>query len=240
MSKFAKSTKGVNTTTNHEGAIAYKIGDEMELYSLVCTFGLQNKFYESAKDQMDRLRELIKKVSPIFVAKLAVYARTQMYLRSIPLVLAVELAKLHQGDDTVSKMVKRIIQRADEITELLSYYILANNRTGTKKLGKVSAQLKKGIKDIFESDRFNEYHFGKYNRKTDVRFRDALFLTHPKPQSDEQKVLFDKITKDTLETPYTWEVRLSEAGQASTPVTTKKAVWEELIDSTFEGWVEVK
>ena len=237
MSRFTKSNKSINTTVNHEGAVAYKIGDELELYSLVCTFGLTNKFYETATDQMNRLRSLIGKVSPEFVAKLAIYAREKMYLRTVPVVMAVELAKVHQGDNTVSRMVKRIVQRVDEITELLGYYSISNKRKGTKKLGKVSNQLKKGIKDIFESDKFNEYHYGKYNRKTDVRVRDALFLTHPKPQSKEQKVLFDKITTDTLAVPYTWETELSEAGQADSPATTKKAVWEKLIDSEKVGYM---
>ncbi len=238
MSRFSQKNKGINTTVNpNTGAVAYKIGDELELYALVCTFGLQNKFYETAKDQMVRLRSLVGKVSPEFVAKLAIYAREKMYLRTVPVVMAVELAKVHTGNDIVSRMVKRIVQRADEITELLGYYAIANNRTGSKKLGKVSNQLKRGIKDIFESGKFQEYHYGKYNRKTDVRFRDALFLTHPKPQSEEMKELFTKITEDTLATPYTWETQMSAAGQSSTAETSKKTVWEELIDSEKMGYM---
>ncbi len=240
MSRFTQPTQGSNTTTNHEGAKAYKLSPEMELYSLVCTFGLQPKFYESDGPQLERLRALIRKVPPVFVAKLAIYAREKMNLRTVPVVMTVELAKFHQGDSTVSKMVERTVQRADEITELLGYYAVSNNRTGTKKLDKVSNQLKKGIKNVFESGRFGEYHFGKYSRKTDVRFRDALFLTHPKPQSDEQKALFDKITQDNLDVPYTWETQLSEAGKADSPKTTKRAVWEELIDSGYDGWIEVE
>lgn len=237
MSRFTKSNKGANTTVNHEGAVAYNVGDEMALYSLVCTFAMQDKFYESASEQMTRLTDLIKKVNPIFVARLAVYAREKMYLRTVPVILAVELAKIHKGDNLVARMVKRIIQRVDEITEVLSYYQMANGRTGTKKLGKVSNQIKQGIKDVFESGKFGEYHFSKYNRKTDVRFRDAIFLTHPKPQSDEMKALFDKIITDTLAVADTWENRLSEAGKADSPATTKKAVWESLIDENRIGYM---
>ncbi len=237
MSRFNTSTQGRYTTTNYEGAKAYTLSPEMELYTLTCTFALQPKFYESSNDQLDRLRGLIRNVSPLFVAKLAIYAREKMYLRTVPVVMAVELAKIHQGDSTISRLVGRIVQRADEINELLGYYTVTNNRTGTKKLGKVSNQLKKGIKEVFESGRFQEYHFGKYNRSTDVKFRDALFLTHPKPQTPEMRTLFGKIVNDTLDTPYTWETQLSEAGQASSPGTTKKAVWEELIDSGKLGYM---
>ena len=89
--KFNEKIKGINKTINHEGEEAYKLTPELELYSLVCTASLQNKFYESSSNTLDRLRALVKKVKPEFVAKLAVYARNEMYLRSIPIVLIVEL-----------------------------------------------------------------------------------------------------------------------------------------------------
>ena len=237
MSRFNRSKKMSNVIKNHEGHKAYKMIPELELYNLVVTMSMSNKFYESLNEQMTRLRNLISIVSPKFVAKLAVYTRKEMYMRSVPLVLTVELAKIHKGDGLISKMVQGVVQRADEITELLAYYQQANDREGIKKLNKLSNQIKKGIKSVFESGRFNEYHFGKYNRKTDVKFRDALFLTHPKPADNEMKELFDKIVSDTLDVPYTWETQLSEAGKADSPVTTKKAVWEELIDSKKVGYM---
>ena len=237
MSKFNSNSKGSNTTVNHEGAVAYNISQEMELYSMVCTTTFTNKFYETQRDQLNRLRSLIRSVSPNFVARLAVYAREQMYLRTIPLVMTVELAKTHSGDDLISRMTQRVIQRADEITELLAFYQLSNQRTGEKKLAKLSNQIKKGIRNVFQSGIFNAYQYSKYNRKKEVRLRDALFLTHPKPQNDEQKELFDAITSDTLETAYTWESQLSEAGKADSDVTSKKVVWEEMISSKKMGYM---
>jgi hypothetical protein len=53
-----------------------------------------------------------------------------MYLRSVPLVLVTELAKQTSGTDLVSKAVDGVVQRADEITELLAYYQISNERTG--------------------------------------------------------------------------------------------------------------
>ncbi len=237
MSRFNTSAKYKTITTNHEGAKAYTLTPELELYSLVCTFGLSNKFYESESSQMDRLKSLIKSVSPKFVAKLAIYAREQMYLRTVPLILTVELAKIHKGDSLVSKLVQRVVQRADEINELLACYQYANNKSGTKKLNKLSKQIQKGIKHVFESGKFTEYHFQKYNRKTDIRFRDALFLTHPKPSNDEQEKLFNNIANDTMPIPVTWETQMSEAGKMDSPITSKKTVWEDLIDNKKLGYM---
>lgn len=232
MTRFNSTAVGRNTTTNHEGYKAYKMGSEMELYTLVCTCALSNKFYESADTRLDRLRSLVKEVDPLFVARLAVYAREKMYLRTIPLVLTVELAKIHSGDSLVSSLVERVIQRADEITELLAYYTLANDRKGAKVLNKVSNQVKKGIGKAF--NKFNEYQFAKYNRKSEIRLKDALFISHAKPENEENKILFKKIAEDTLETPYTWEVQLSEAGQKGLET---RLIWEELIDSKKVGYM---
>lgn len=232
MTRFNSTAVDPTKTTNKAGGGAYKLTSEMELYSKVCTASLYPKYYESPQEQILRIRELVSECAPEFVAKLAVYAREQMHLRTIPLVLTVELARVHNGDNLISRLTKRVIQRVDELTEILSYYALVNGRTGTKKLGKLSKQLEKGIAGAFT--KFDEYQFGKYNRDHEVKLRDALFLSHAKPETDEQKELFSKIVEGTLETPYTWETRLSEAGQNGE---TKKDVWEELIASRKVGYM---
>lgn len=231
MATFNQKARDNSITENHAGDKAYSLSKEMELYSLVVTSFVANKFYESGDMRLKRLRSLvadISKTNPEFVAKLAVYAREKMHLRSIPLVLAVELSKVHSGDSLVSKMIYRIIQRADEITEALGYYALANEREDVKKLGRLSKQIRLGIAKAFT--KFDEYQFAKYNRDTEIKFRDALFLTHPKAVDVEQQKLFDKIVSNTLEVPYTWEVELSSGRD-------KKEVWEEMIDSGNLGYM---
>ena len=230
--RFNTSTIGKTKTVNHEGEAAYTLNPALELYAAVVTTALGDKFYESGDERLQRIRSLIGKNDPLFVAKLAVYAREQMYLRSVPLVLAVELAKVHSGTDLVSRTVGRVVQRADEITELLAYYQTANERSGTKKLNKLSKQVQKGLASAF--NRFSEYNFAKYERDAAVKLKDALFLVHPKAKDDAQQAVFDRIAKGTLETPYTWETQLSEAGKEGKD---KKAVWEELIASGKLGYM---
>ena len=90
--------KDKKSELNYEGAKAYAMAPELELYSAVVTASLSDSFYEKQDERVDRIAKLIGKVSPEFVASLAVYARTEMHLRSIPLLLLVELAKIHNGD----------------------------------------------------------------------------------------------------------------------------------------------
>ena len=259
FNKAAKHSSGSNVTTNHEGYKAYKLSPEVELYSIVCTASLSNKFYESAADTVERLRDLIKKCNHEYVAKLAVYAREQMYLRSIPLVLAVELAKIHKGDNLVRRLTRRVISRADELTEIMAYHQIASpSGDEIRKVRKIPNQLKLGVADAF--NKFSEYQFAKYNRDNEIKLKDVMFLTKPNPGNDEEKAeVFRKISENyckhtgkkmrskngeqctcgncetlKLETPYTWETELTKAGQEGKD---KAQVWTELIDSGQMGYM---
>lgn len=236
---FAIKSKA-KETVNYEGAKAFALTPQLELYTAVATAGLSDQLYEKQSDKLIRLRELIAKNDPAFVAKLAIYAREQMYLRSIPLVLAVELAKSQSGNAVVGQLTNRVVQRADEITELLAYYAIANERNDVKKLNKLSKQLQKGLAAAF--NKFDEYQFAKYNRDAAVKLKDALFLVHPQAKDEAQQVLFDKIAKDELQVPYTWETELSALGQlkydsAELKKAAVKAKWEELIESGKVGYM---
>ena len=225
---------------NHEGAKAWALSPELELYTAVVTASLSAQFYQKEVDRLERIRQLMQQVAPEFVAQLAVYCREQMHLRSIPVVLTVELARIGAPDGLLRQTAARIIQRADEITEMLAYYQLANSREGEKKLNKLSKQLQKGIAVAF--NKFDEYQFAKYNRDTGVSLRDALFLTHPRPATTAQQELFDKIAKETLEVPYTWEVEMSRLGQQDFASEEEKQVafalkWDELIMSGRLGYM---
>ena len=238
--KFNVFSRQSSSTVNHEGAAAVTLSPNMELYAAVATTMLNDSFYEKADERLTRIKALVGQVDPVFVAKLAVYVREQMHLRSAPVVLLNELAKTHNGDDLVSRAVGRTVQRPDEITELLSYYQLTNERTDTKKLGRLSKQVQKGLATAF--NRFDEYQFAKYNRDTAVKLRDALFLVHPKAKDSDQQLVFNKIVTDTLDTPYTWETELSALGQADFATKAAKAAamrakWEELIDSNRLGYM---
>ena len=243
--KFNVFNRSNTETINHAGAKAYTLTPEMELYSAVVTTMLSDAYYEKSNNsdgtkRLERIRSLVGQVNPSFVARLAVYAREQMYIRSAPVVLAGELAKVHNGDGLVGQLVGRIVQRPDEIMELLAYYQVMNQRTGTKKLNRISKQMQKGLATAF--NKFDEYQFAKYERDTAVKLRDALFLVHPKAKDDAQQLVFDKIVNSSLSTPYTWETELSALGQRQFATEAEKqaavrAKWEELIDSGRMGYM---
>ncbi|MCQ2258875.1 MAG: TROVE domain-containing protein [Bacteroidaceae bacterium] len=241
MSKFNTIVKEKSQILNHEGSEAFLLTPEIELYSVVVTSSLSDKFYETAEKQINRMSVLIKKCDHKFVAQLAVYARTEMNLRSIPLFLIVELAKVHSGDNLVSRTIEKVVLRADEIMELLICYQWRNRSEGIKKLARLSHQVQVGLQHAF--NRFDEYQFAKYNRSNlEVKLRDALFLVHPKAKDEAQQELFNKIANKTLETPYTWETEMSALGKKKYEDADAKKYafaekWTELVSSGKLGYM---
>ena len=238
--RFNFKTQRSNRVYNYEGAEAYTLTPALELYASVVTTTLANKFYETDQQRLERIRTLVAQNKPEFVAKLAVYAREQMHLRLVPLVLTVELAKVHRGDSLVSRTVARVVQRPDEITEMLAYYAFANDRKGTKQLNLLSKQIQRGLAQAF--NRFDAYQLAKYNRAADVKLRDALFLVHPKAKDEAQQTIFNQLVNDTLPVPYTWETELSAQGQQTSASEADKQLafrtkWEEMIESGKIGYM---
>jgi len=242
--KFDSLVKNEGIGKNYEGGEAFRMDAYMELYTAVVASTLSATTYEQPDDRVKRISELVKKVDAEFVAKLAVYTRTMMNLRSVPLLLAVELAKVHNGDDLVARTVGSVVLRADEIMELLTCYQWRRSAAdGYKKLGHLSRQIQNGLGRSFNN--FNEYQFAKYNNSSrEVKLRDALFLVHPKAKDDNQQAIFNKIASNTLDTPYTWETELSALGQKQfdSEEDKRKAFslkWQELIASGKLGYMAI-
>jgi len=245
VSRFnSTATKGVQTVKNHGGADSYKLSKEVELYSVVCNSLITDKYYESGDSQLARIIELVKDCDPVFVANLASYARNEMNLRTVPVVLSTLLCR-NVGGSVAKDAVFRTVKRADEITEVLGYFAQLNKdnwkkisekgHIKTKKMSKYSHSLKRGIAKVFESGRFDRYQFSKYNRQREFSFKDALFLCNPKPQNDEMAELFKLIASDELGSADTWEAKQSALGQENKEKSEDEAkvskleVWKEMI-----------
>jgi len=183
----------------------------------------ENTFYESGVEIAERIRSLANDVDPEVVAALAIEAREKMHLRHAPLWLVCALLRPSPrgiSGDAAASCVARVIQRADEIGELLAMYKQMYARPDRRRGCVLAAPLKRGIAEAFA--KFDEYQLAKYNRKDrEWRLRDAAFMCHP-----TRTELTDRLTHDSMETPETWEVGLSAAKSPDE----KRAVWERLLE----------
>lgn len=214
------NTKFQGAERTHEGAVSIDKGPVAELRRAVMGCMLfENTFYESGVDAAERMKQLVHKVSFEDAAEIAIDAREKMKLRHAPLFLVRELLRNHSGRK-VGDLITRVIQRPDELGELLALYWKDD------KNAPLSAQLKIGLARALK--KFNEYSLAKYNRDGAVKLRDVLFLSHAKPDNEEQAALFKRLAENTLVTPDTWEVQLS--GGAN-----KKETFERLIGENKLG-----
>lgn len=216
MSKLNRPRPGALT---HEEARAYTVSPEATLRrSVMACLLWEDQFYEAGESIADRIAKLVPQVPAEKVAGIAIEARERMNLRHVPLLLACEMAKHETHRGAVEEVVARIVQRPDELTELLAIY--SRDRKGPKKLGELSAGLKRGIARAFT--KFDAYQLAKYDRPGEIKLRDALFLSHAKPRDTAQAEVWQKLVAGKLEPPDTWEVGLSSGAN-------KRETWERLL-----------
>lgn len=214
MSKFNTSNTNSMKVLNKCGHVAYKMENKLKLTTMVLTsmFG-EAKFYG---DNTNELVKLAEETDMKFVSNLAIYTRKEIHLRSVSHALTAIVAR--HGSEYTKQTVLGVVERADDMTEILACYLSMYGKP-------IPNALKKGL--ALAMNKFNEYQFAKYNGgNKSVKFSDILKLTHPKGNTE----LFGKIIKDELQTPYTWEVELSTRGNT-------KEVWEELINSGKVGYM---
>lgn len=210
----------------HEGAKAYRGSAEQELRRSVMACMLwEDSFYESGENIATRIAGLVKQVKPEKVASLAIEARTSMKLRHVPLLLVAEMSKLETHRHLVADTAYEVIQRADELAEILAIY----NHDKTGKI-KFPHSLRKGVARAFT--KFNEYQLAKYNQDNKIKLRDVLFLVHAKPSVRGQKALWTRLINGELKTPDTWEVAVSAVKGDSEKT---KKVWTRLLEEEKLG-----
>ena len=183
----------------HEGAPARELTAEQKLRRSVLSCLLwENEFYEDGQTIADRIFALAADVSSETLAALAIEARELMKLRHAPLMLLCAL--IAKGGPMVAPTIEHVIQRADEMSELVTLYW----RNGKRPLSK---QMKLGLARAFV--KFDAYQLAKYDRDGEVKLRDVLFLCHAKPKDTAQAEVWKQLVDKTLASPDTWEVALS-------------------------------
>lgn len=215
----------------HAGAPAAPTDAEQQLRrSVMSCFLWEKEFYESGEDIATRIYRLAKAAPALEVAALAIDAREVANLRHVPLVLLSALSTRVGGINrsVVAETIERVIQRADELAELLVVHAKLNGVTPDKVKKVIPAQMKKGLARAFT--KFNEYSLAKYNRAGAITLRDVLFMVHAKPKNAEQDALWKRLIANELVVPDTWEVQLSGGAD-------KKETFERLIREEKLGYL---
>ena len=225
-----RSATTVARTVNKAGGEAFELkGRERLVTGILTSFVSEPTYYgDTTPEIVEAARELIK-TDPEFVAKAACFARNKFHMRSVSHMLAAEVAHGAKGNKIIRQMTRKVVERADDITNILAYHFKTWGKRKKNPTAKMSVSdnpvprgLRRGIADVFP--RFDEFALGRYKGQDDeVKLRDALLIARPKPANEAQAALWKKLIEGTLETPETRETILSEKGQS-------KEVWHEIID----------
>ena len=232
MGKYNSKKESVKpTSVNFMGEQAFKLADKEELVSTVMTTFLQNSYYESESEIVERIKDLVDKVDPLFVAKLAVYARNEGNLRSVTHLLSALLAKYASGTDWGKRFYNKIMVRPDDLSEIVSAYASLNGM-GLNEIQKIPNAMKKGFKEALE--RLDAYQIDKYKMQNrEVSLIDLVRLFHPKGNEKNAEAFKRLVNGESLADLYETKVlekEMTKAGQV-----TKGATQEEKDEAKREA-----
>lgn len=222
-----KKTSATNVR-NLAGGETFTESAKLELASLMLTSTLQGQYYRAADVTAGRIKQLIAQVSDKkFVAKAAIYARTQAGMRSVTHLAAGELAHAVKGQSWTASFYDKVVHRPDDALEILAYHFAVYGRP-------IPNSLKKGLGAALS--RFDEYQLAKYRKGgAEISLVDAVNLVHPR-HTDALK----KLVEGTLAPAETWETKLTQAGAAAETedelAELKKEAWEKLIRTRKLGY----
>lgn len=223
------------------GNLQVKKSAEQVLFECCASFLYgKDTYYNKSDDVLARfdiaLEKVVRDQNWEYLKNLAKFARHEMGMRSMPIYLGVktaELARKHKLQNPFQReMVFNTIGRADALTEIvaLSLSTFGNNKN------KLPMAIKRAVADGFNL--FDEYQFGKYRAEgKQVWLRDSLRIVRPTPKDEKQSELFKKIATNTLETPKTWEVLISENGQKGKDKKDPLVIWKELVMERKLGYL---
>jgi 60 kDa SS-A/Ro ribonucleoprotein len=173
-------------TVNEAGGVAYKMGDKAALAQLACTGCLSNTFYARPEDQLDEVLRLALSLEPEFVAKVALYARREGFMKDMPALLAV--AVLRKDPALFEKIAPRVIDNGRMVRNLVQI-ARSGQVDGMKNLPRPARR--------FLSQWLINRKYGRlFNESVgqSPSIADLIKMVHPKPQNDQQRALFGYLT----------------------------------------------
>lgn len=236
MAKFnEKKVAKQPTETNFMGEMAFKMEDKEELVSTVMTTFLHNEYYEKETDKMPRIQSLLKKVDPLFAAKLAIYARNEGNLRSVTHFVSAEIAKYIGGSEWAKRFYNKIVVRPDDMSEIVSAYAQINGMKQND-IKKIPNAIKRGFKSALE--RLDAYQLDKYKMNNrSVSMIDLIRLFHPKGTLKNAEAFKRLVNGESLDDLY--ETKILEKQMTKAGKDTKNSTIEEKNAAKAEAISEV-
>lgn len=168
-------------TINEASGVAYELPAKSALAQLAATGCLNNTFYTTAGDQLDKVLELAEKVDAEFLAKTAVFTRRDGYMKDMPALLVAALSL--RDKELFEKVFPLVIDNGKMLRNFVQ--IMRSGAVGRKSLGSLPKRM---VREWFEK-RSPEQIF-KQSIGASPSFPDILKMVHPKPLDAEREALY--------------------------------------------------
>ena len=180
-------------TVNNAGGAAYSLSDKEALAQLVMTGTFNGTFYTTSDEQIDKFKALLDKLGPNeanFIAKLAVYARKQGFMKDTPAYLVAWLSK---NDLPVFKTVfNRVIDNGKMLRNFVQ--IMRSGVVGRQSLGTAPKTMVKNW--LANASTHQLIHASVGNSPS---LADIIKMVHPTPVNLNQNALFQWILKGKVD-----------------------------------------
>jgi 60 kDa SS-A/Ro ribonucleoprotein len=166
---------------NSENAPAYALAPKQALAQYAATGCFGRTFYATAAEQLTRVLEFCDAVDPKFVAQIAIYSRTQSFMKDMPALLCAWLsardARLHEA----------VFTRVLDNTRMLRTYvqILRSGVVGPKSLGSAPKRLVREWLASRDEDALFSSSAGQSPSLSDI-----VKMVHPKPIGPKREAFY--------------------------------------------------
>lgn len=168
-------------TVNKAGGVAYKRSSQEALaqYAVTGTFG--NTFYASGREQLDEMLQLAKECTPVFLAKLAVYARHSAFMKDTPALLVALLSV--RDVNLFKKVFPKVITNGRMLRNFVQ--IMRSGVVGRRSLGTAPKKQIRKLLDSWSDARVFDASVGN-----DPSLADIIKMVHPNPTSMTRDALY--------------------------------------------------
>jgi 60 kDa SS-A/Ro ribonucleoprotein len=168
-------------TANSENAPAYALAPKQALAQYAATGCFGRTFYATADEQLTRVLELCDAVDTEFIARVAIYSRTQSFMKDMPALLCAWLsardARLHEAVFT------RVIDNARMLRTYIQ--ILRSGVVGRKSLGSAPKRL---VREWLASRDENALFSSSAGQSPSLS--DIVKMVHPKPVGPQRQAFY--------------------------------------------------
>lgn len=168
-------------TKNEAGGVAFKMTPEHALAQYAVTGTFYNSYYVNDSRQLERLLELLKEVSFEYVAKTAIYARQEGYMKDTPAALCAWLAA--NDIDLLKRVFFRVIDNPVMLRKFVQF--VRSGVFGRRSFGYAPKKL---INKYLTNTNYEVLFKGSIGK--DPSLADVIKMTHPKPKDKTQEAFF--------------------------------------------------